>query len=216
MAQNEHNESINRNSILSKEYNQDDIINNFKNFYDLNPENILINIPYNFNSALDILDKLSLEGFKSNINEIIQKEIELDYLHDKTSVNFSLNNIQFLTSKTCKNKYEFVLLNDFKNEDYIEIPKHETSSKEIINTGMNIKIYKKEDGKKEINIKCIVNYEKFAYNIIHNLIEKSNFEKSKEILEKSINYMKNELINKNLEFDMKIFIWFRMPTKISN
>ena len=69
---------------------------------------------------------------------------------------------------------------------------------------MNIKIYKKEDGKKEINIKCIVNYEKFAENIIHNLMEKSNFEKSKEILEKSKIYMEKELINKNLEFDMKI------------
>ena len=41
-------------------------------------------------------------------------------------------------------------------EDYISIPKYEISSKELINTGMNIKIYKKEDGKKEINIKCII------------------------------------------------------------
>ena len=70
---------------------------------------------------------------------------------------------------------------------------------------MNIRIYQKEDGKKEINIKCIINYEKFSYNIIHNLMEKSNFEKSKEILKKSKNYMEKELINKNFEFDMKIF-----------
>ena len=205
MAQNKRNEFIFEEKFIPKEYNQDDMINNFQNFYDLNPENIIINNPYNFNSALDIIDKFALEDFKTNLNEIVQKEIDLDYLHDKTGVNFSLNNIQFLTPKTCRNKYEYILLNDFKKEDYIAIPKYEISSKEIINTGINIKIYKKEDSKKEVNIKCIVNYEKFAYNIIHNLMEKSNFEKSKEILEKSKNYIKNELINKNLEFDMKIF-----------
>ena len=204
MDQTNPNEFINDDNIEDQE-NQDDIINCFKNFYDLNPENIKINQPYNFNSALDILDKLTLEDFTRSLNEIVQKEIDLGFLSNKNSVNFSINNIQFLTSKTITNKYEYILLNDFVKEDYISIPKYEISSKELINTGMNIKIYKKEDGKKEINIKCIINYEKFALNIIHNLIEKSTFEKSKQILEKSKNYIKKELINKNLEFDMKIF-----------
>ena len=184
--------------------NQDDIINNFKSFYDLDPANIKIKIPYKFNNALEILDNLTLEQFTKDLNEIIQKEIDLDFLSYKNSVNFSLNNILFLTTKSSFNKSEYILLNDFKKEEYISIPKYEISSDEILNTGMNIKIYKKEDGKKELNIKCIVNYEKFAENIIHNLMEKSNFEKSKEILEKSKIYMEKELINKNLEFDMKI------------
>ena len=204
MDQTNQNEFINDDNIDDQE-NQDDIINCFKYFYDLNPENIKINQPYNFNSALDILDKLTLEDFTRSLNEIVQKEIDLDFLSNKNSVNFSINNIQFLTSKTITNKYEYILLNDFVKEDYISIPKYEISSKELINTGMNIKIYKKEDGKKEINIKCIINFVKFAFNIIHNLIEKSTFEKSKQILEKSKNYIKKELINKNLEFDMKIF-----------
>ena len=181
MDQTNQNEFINDDNIEDKE-NQDDIINCFKNFYDLNPENIKINQPYNFNSALDILDKLTLEDFTRSLNEVVQKEIDLDFLSSKNSVNFSINNIQFLTSKTITNKYEYILLNDFVKEDYISIPKYEISSKELINTGMNIKIYKKEDGKKEINIKCIINYEKFAFNIIHNLIEKSTFQKSKQIL----------------------------------
>ena len=203
MAQKEKNDSNNNSDILN-DMNQDDIINNFKSFYDLDPANIKIKIPYKFNNALEILDNLTLEQFTKDLNEIIQKEIDLDFLSYKNSVNFSLNNILFLTTKSSFNKSEYILLNDFKKEKYISIPKYEISSDEIINTGMNIKIYKKEDGKKELNIKCIVNYEKFAENIIHNLMEKSNFEKSKEILEKSKIYMEKELINKNLEFDMKI------------
>ena len=203
MAQKEKNDSNNNSDILNDK-NQDDIINNFKSFYDLDPANIKIKIPYKFNNALEILDNLTLEQFTKDLNEIIQKEIDLDFLSYKNSVNFSLNNILFLTTKSSFNKSEYILLNDFKKEEYISIPKYEISSDEILNTGMNIKIYKKEDGKKELNIKCIVNYEKFAENIIHNLMEKSNFEKSKEILEKSKIYMEKELINKNLEFDMKI------------
>ena len=203
MAQKEKND-YNNNSDILNDKNQDDIINNFKSFYDLDPANIKIKIPYKFNNALEILDNLTLEQFTKDLNEIIQKEIDLDFLSYKNSVNFSLNNILFLTTKSSFNKSEYILLNDFKKEKYISIPKYEISSDEILNTGMNIKIYKKEDGKKELNIKCIVNYEKFAENIIHNLMEKSNFEKSKEILEKSKIYMEKELINKNLEFDMKI------------
>ena len=203
MAQKEKNDSNNNSDILN-DMNQDDIINNFKSFYDLDPANIKIKIPYKFNNALEILDNLTLEQFTKDLNEIIQKEIDLDFLSYKNSVNFSLNNILFLTTKSSFNKSEYILLNDFKKEEYISIPKYEISSDEILNTGMNIKIYKKEDGKKELNIKCIVNYEKFAENIIHNLMEKSNFEKSKKILEKSKIYMEKELINKNLEFDMKI------------
>ena len=203
MAQKEKNDSNNNSDILN-DMNQDDIINNFKSFYDLDPANIKIKIPYKFNNALEILDNLTLEQFTKDLNEMIQKEIDLDFLSYKNSVNFSLNNILFLTTKSSFNKSEYILLNDFKKEEYISIPKYEISSDEILNTGMNIKIYKKEDGKKELNIKCIVNYEKFAENIIHNLMEKSNFEKSKEILEKSKIYMEKELINKNLEFDMKI------------
>ena len=205
MAQKEKNDSNNNSDILNDK-NQDDIINNFKSFYDLDPANIKIKNPYKFNNALEILDNLTLEQFTKDLNEIIQKEIDLDFLSYKNSVNFSLNNILFLTTKSSFNKSEYILLNDFKKEEYISIPKYEISSDEILNTGMNIKIYKKEDGKKELNIKCIVNYEKFAENIIHNLMEKSNFEKSKEILKKSKIYMEKELINKNLEFDMKISV----------
>ena len=143
------------NSKEEKE-NENDIINNFKYFYDLNPENIIISNPYNFNSAIEKLEKLTVEDFTNNINELVQKEVYCDYYSNKNSKNFSINNIFFMTSKLYSNKNEYILLNNFKEEDYIMIPKFPNESKEIIKTGMNIKIYTKEDGKKDINIKCII------------------------------------------------------------
>ena len=127
MAQKEKNDSNNNSDILN-DTNQDDIINNFKSFYDLDPANIKIKIPYKFNNALEILDNLTLEQFTKDLNEIIQKEIDLDFLSYKNSVNFSLNNILFLTTKSSFNKSEYILLNDFKKEEYISIPKYEISS----------------------------------------------------------------------------------------
>ena len=182
-----------------------DIFDNFENYFDLNPKNIHIEIPYNFNSALETLQKLSLETFTNNLNEIVEKEIDTDF-SNKNKVSFSINNILFLTSTiSSNNNIEYILLNDLKKEKYITKPKYNNSINEILDTGMNIQLNTKEDGKKEINIKCIVNYETFTKNIINNLINKSIFEKSKIILNNSIDYKNKELVNKDLEFDIKIF-----------
>ena len=186
---------------------ENDIFNIFSNYFDLNPENINIKNPYKFNTAIETLQKLSLEKFTRNINEMTQKEFNFDSLQkNKNNDNFSINNVLFLTSTiSSENKIEYILLNDLKKDKYITKPKFENNTNEIMDTGMNIRITTKEDNKKEINIKCIVDYETFTENIINNLINKSSYERSKEILKKSIEYKNKELINKNLEFDIKIF-----------
>ena len=184
-----------------------DIFNNFDKYFDLNPKNIHIHSPYDFNSAIETLKNLSLENFTNNLNEIVQKEIDNDILPNKNYINFSINNILFLTTKISSNdKIDYVLLNDLKNDNYIQKPKFVGNINEILDTGMNLRITTKEENKKEINIKCIVNYETFTKNIIDNLINKSKFEKSREILKQSLEYKSKELTNKNLEFDMKIFV----------
>ena len=199
--------------INSNNFNNDltedekDMFDNFSKYFDLDPKNIHIQIPYNFNSAIETLKNLSLEKFTNNLNEIVQREIDFESLSYKKDINFSINNILFLTSKISSNdKFEYILLNDLKNEKYITKPIFTDNKNEILDTGMNIRILTKDDNKKEINIKCIVNYEIFTKNIINNLINKSKFEKSKEILKNSIKYKEKELINKNLEFDIKIFL----------
>ena len=204
MNEKEENSKNMLNEFLTED--EKDIFDNFEKYFDLNPKNINIQIPYNFNSAIETLKKLSLENFTNNLNEVVQKEIDFDLLSNKNNVNFSLNNILFLTSTiSSDNKLEYILLNDLKKEKYIEKPKYSGYTNEILDTGMNLRIMTKEENKKEINIKCIINYEIFTKNIIDNLINKSKYEKSKEILKKSIIYKDKELNNKNLEFDMKIF-----------
>ena len=197
------------NYLINEDLTEDekDIFDNFSKYFDLNPNNIHIEIPYNFNTAIRALKNLSLEKFTNNLNEIVQREIDLESLSYKKDINFSIDNILFLTSKISSNdKFEYILLNDLKNEKYITKPNFINNKNEILDTGINLRITTKEDDKKEINIKCIVNYETFTKNIIDNLINKTRFEKSKQILEKSIKYKEKELNNKNLEFNIKIFI----------
>ena len=181
-----------------------DIFDTFETYYDLNPNIINIKIPYDFNSALERLQKLSLEAFTNNLNKIVQKEI--DYESNKNLINFSINNILFLTSTiSATNDIQYILLNDLKKENYIIPPKFIDDPKEALETGMNLRIITKEDGQKELYLKCTVDYDTFTNNIINNLINKSSFDKSKTILDNSIKYQNKELINKDLEFDMKIF-----------
>ena len=63
-------------------------------------------------------------------------------------------------------------------------------NEDICDTGINFKLINKDEGKKEINIKCIVNPEILEKNIIENLIKKSPFPKAKLVYENIINYRK--------------------------
>ena len=194
--------------IFNEEMPKDDkdIFDKFSNYFNLNPKNINIKNPYNYNTSIEFLKNLSLEKFTNNINEIVHKEFDLDSLSNKNDINFSINNVLFLTSKiSSTDKIEYILLNDLKNDNYIARPTFESNADEILDTGMNIRITTKDDGKKEISIKCIVEYEAFTSNIIHNLINKSSYGRSKEIYKNSLDYKNKELANKNLEFDIKIF-----------
>ena len=185
---------------------KEEIFNSMVNYFELTPDNLSIQIPYNFKNALDTIDSLYLDSFSSDLKEIVSiKEKKSFYYYNEK--NFSINNVRFLTSKLSDNeKTEYILLNDLKTDGYIkENPDYSSMSGEIIDTGMNIKVMTKEDDKKEIIIKCIINYKKFTENIINNLINKSEFEKAKTILQNSIKYKCNELACQNLEFEMRIF-----------
>ena len=55
-----------------------DIFDTFETYYDLDTNNINIKIPYNFNLAIERIQKLSLEAFTNNLNKIVQKEIDYE------------------------------------------------------------------------------------------------------------------------------------------
>ena len=195
-------QNIESNSIKN---NKNDIFNNMINYFELTPKTLEIKSPYNLKNALDYLKNISLEKLSTELKEIIKVEEKNIFFNEDQERCFSLDNIKFLSSKLCDNdKIEYILLKDLKKENYISIPEF-SLEEEKIEKGINIRITTREDEKKEINIKCIINYKNFTENIIKNLINKSQFKKAKNVLEESKEYIKNELLGKNLEFEIKIF-----------
>ena len=143
------------------------------------------------------------------LKDLATKLKEKDPIKEKRNIknfNFSLNNVCFLTSKLSRNKKtEYILLKDLKNNGYInENQKYSSKCNDKIKKDINFRINTKDDGKKEIYIKCIVNYDKFIENIKNNFIKESKFEKAEKVFENSIKYKSNKLNGKNLEFDIKI------------
>ena len=188
------------NASLSDENKE--IFSSMINYFDLDQKTLDISIPYNLNNALDQLRNITLGTFSSELKDIVPEgEREIYFMDEK---DFSVDNIQFLTSRKLENdKIEYILLHDLKKENYIATPEFTSKNQEKIDKGINLKFIK-EGEKKEIHITCFVNYEIFLKNILENLIKKSKFEKAQEILEKSKEYKKTELEKENLEFKIKI------------
>ena len=188
------------NASLSDENKE--IFSSMINYFDLDQKTLDISIPYSLNNALDQLRNITLGTFSSELKDIVPEgEREIYFMDEK---DFSVDNIQFLTSRKLENdKIEYILLHDLKKENYIATPEFTSKNQEKIDKGINIKFIK-EGEKKEIHITCFVNYENFLKNILENLIKKSKFEKAQEIFEKSKEYKKTELEKENLEFKIKI------------
>ena len=188
------------NASLSDENKE--IFSSMINYFDLDQKTLDISIPYSLNNALDQLRNITLGTFSSELKDIVPEgESEIYFMDEK---DFSVDNIQFLTSRKLENdKIEYILLHDLKKENYIATPEFTSKNQEKIDKGINLKFIK-EGEKKEIHITCFVNYENFTKNLLENLIKKSKFEKAQEILEKSKEYKKTELEKENLEFKIKI------------
>ena len=130
-------ENIEASNDLRKDKN--DIFKYLINYFDLTKDTLDIKIPYNLNNALDYLKNISLDNISSELKEIIPIEQENNTLNDEQ--NFSIDNVQILTSKLNDNdKIDYILLNDFKKENYIKIPEYSDEDGDSIDKGINIKI----------------------------------------------------------------------------
>ena len=189
---------------IEANYPNDDsneILKNLINYFELTPKTLEIKIPYNLNNALDNLKYISLHDFTKGM--ILEENNQIIFDEEQ---NFSIDNVQILTSKLEDDeKTHYILLKDLKKENYISMPEYLDNELKKIEKGINLRIAKREDGKKEIYIHCVVNYQNFIKNMRENMIEKSKFEKAKSIFEKSKIYMEEELSGKNLEFVIKIY-----------
>ena len=203
------------------------------NFFDLDPEIFQILNPYNLSDSLETINSITSEDYKKNyFNDFSKKDLEFrGYEED---INFCIDNISFLTSTICNNNpssnnnnYEYISLVDFVKKNFIikQPINYENKSTnksndngnlndndDLYDSGINLKIINKDEGKKEINIKCVVNPEILEKNIIENLINKSPFPKAKIVYENLLKYRKElekykikTYGNINLyEFDIKI------------
>ena len=209
------------------------------NFFNLDPQTFQILNPYNLEEALETINSITPEQYKKNyFDDFCKKDFEFKGYEE--DINFSIDNISFLTStikdnndnnNINKNNYEYISLVNLVNNNCIikqSYTTNESKNKKINNsnngnngsndsddycdTGINLKIINKDEGKKEIIIKCIVNPKILEKNIIENLIQKSPFPKAKKVYENILRYRKEFDLYKtksngniNLyEFDIKI------------
>ena len=204
----------------------------FINFFDIDPNTFIILNPYNLDNALKSIENITEQQYKNNyLNDYFKKDFEFkEYEED---INFSIDNISFLSSTLLDNNdpilkhsskiikmqelyFAFISLVNFDKNNLIvkqniNIALNENEMEEIYDTGINFKLMNKDEGKKEIIIKCSVNAEILEKNIVDNLINKSPFHKAKTTFERILKFRKELELNKKKvnnifvnELDIKI------------
>ena len=188
-------------------------INNYegfemKNFFDLKDEELVVLNPYNFDEAIKRLENLTLEDVQDDLQYFQKKEFEFKNYEEECS--YSIDNIKFATSsKNEKGEDEFFVINDLSNylisDEQLKIKteyERSNNNNEFADKKIVLEIKSKEGGKKEIYIKISVDPKKISENIIKNFIDKSPFQKAKQL--------KNDLIDNSwgckltLKIDMNI------------
>ena len=169
--------------------NRNDNFINMPQFFDLNPEDLKILNPYDFNESIKRLESLSNEELMND--HFASKEWEL--ADNIGNLNYDINSVKFLTSrKECKENNFVELLN---LDNYIF--KDEKKKTYLLK-------FQNDSRKNEIQIKCYVNYHTFTQNIYENMCEKSIFNSSqilKNVIDKILN--EDDKITK-CEFDIII------------
>ena len=176
------------------------------NFFDLKDEDLVVLNPYDFNAAINRLKNLTIEDVKDDLRHFQKKEFEFRNYEEENS--FSLDKIRFITSTKNENDSDFILLKDLS--DYL-IPekksnkeKDDPNNKDIPDKRISLDIKSQEGGKKEILIKCLVDPRKLSENIFYNFINKSEFDKAKEVRARFEQSLKENDKNDSFRFSMKI------------
>ena len=203
----------------------------FVNFFDLDPNSFDILNPYNLEKALKSIDSITEEKYKKNYFDDFSKK-DFEFLGYEEDINFTIDNISFLTSTLIdegdsvfkeknlvmeinKTNNVFISLVNFMKNNYILrqnfIINENENNEDIYDTGINFKLMNKDEGKKEITIKCSVDPDVLEKNIKENLINKSPFPKAKEVYERILKYRNETELSKKkfnsifvYELDIKI------------
>ena len=153
------------------------------NFFDLKEDDLIVLNPYNFDEAIKRLENLTLEDVQDDLKNFQKKEFEFRNYEEENT--YTLDNIQFITSSKNENgENDFYILNDLS--EYLisdEELNKKNENKDIPDKKLYLEIKNQEGGKKEIFVKFFVKPEKFSENVINNFINKSTFQKAKDIKE---------------------------------
>ena len=114
------------------------------------------------------IDEIDENFLKELLNYCNIDERPKKTLTDLSKINFSLSNVSFLTSKLSQKENEYILLNDLKNNGYIEENYYNQHNNKF-EKGANFKVITRDNNKKEIYYislkKNILNYSGFRYSL---------------------------------------------------
>ena len=155
-----------------------------RNFFDLKEDELIVLNPYDFKAALNRLENLTKEDVMDDLKHFQKKDFEFRNYEEENTYN--IDNIKFVTSTKNENgENDFYLLNDLSeyliSDEENEYLKRSDDKKEILDKKAYLEIKSQEGGKKDIFVKFFVNPEKISKNIIKNFIDKSPFEKAKNV-----------------------------------
>ena len=165
------------------------------NFFNLPNQIHKVFNQYDFLQSCKSIENLTEEEIKDNLNHFQKKNFQFKNKED--NITFSLDEIIFATSsKNDNGEQDYYLLNNLN--DYL-------LSEEICNQRevkrITFEKMQQPNGKLNIFIRCLVQKDKLAKNIIENFLEKSPFSKAKDL-----NKAYNENLKKIEDNDFKLTI----------
>ena len=165
------------------------------NFFNLPNKILKVFNQYDFLQSCKSIENLTEEEIKDNLNHFQKKNFQFKNKED--NITFSLDEIIFATSsKNDNGEQDYYLLNNLN--DYL-------LSEEICNQRevkrITFEKMQQPNGKLNIFIRCLVQKDKLAKNIIENFLEKSPFSKAKDL-----NKAYNENLKKIEDNDFKLTI----------
>ena len=181
-----------------RDKNDEDIssIKGLQNFFDLYGTNFKVLNPYSYSKSKEHIEKLKSDYICNSLFSFQKKTFQLKNYDDEYA--FTIDELNFVTSsKNNDNEQEYYLLNNL-NDYLISNEENEDNINRI-----TLEIKKQPNGKKNIFIKCLVNKDKFSENIIKNFIDKSEYEKAKELKKSYEENLKN-IKDNNFILTMKI------------
>ena len=133
--------------------NRNDNFINMPQFFDLNPEDLKILNPYDFNESIKRLESLSNEELMND--HFASKEWEL--ADNIGNLNYDINSVKFLTSRI-----------EFKENNFVELLNLDNYIFKDEEKKTYLLKFQNDSRKNEIQIKCCVNYKIFMKICVKN------------------------------------------------